>query len=65
MADKASRGAHKYQSVLKEILKLQYWEILQIFSWSDYEAPLNRECCLERIVKAYNPEKTIEYYEKW
>lgn len=57
--------AEMYQAVLKDIQKLQFYEIMAIFGWSDYEAPLNKESCLEVIVKRYTPKEVVDAYEQW
>lgn len=57
--------AEMYQAVLKDIQKLQFYEIMAIFKWSDYEAPLNKESCLEAIVKRYTPKEVVDAYEHW
>ena len=57
--------AEEYQSVLQDIQKLAFYEIMAIFGWTDYEAPLNKECCLEAIVKRYAPKEVVDAYEKW
>ena len=57
--------AKMYQDVLKDIQKLQFYEIMAIFGWSDYEAPLNKESCLEDIVERYTPKEVVDAYEQW
>lgn len=69
IAESTSEGtivtAEMYQAVLKNIQKLQFYEIMAIFKWSDYEAPLNKESCLEVIVKRYTPKEVVDAYEQW
>jgi hypothetical protein len=57
--------ADMYQTVLKDIQKLAFYEIMAIFGWSDYEAPLNKESCIARIIEDHNPKGVIEAYEQW
>ena len=57
--------AEMYHAVLKDIHKLQFYEIMAVFGWSDYEAPLNKESCIARIIEDYTPKGVVEAYEQW
>ena len=57
--------AEMYQAVLRDIQKLQFYELMSIFGWSDYEAPLNKESCIARIIEDHTPTGVVDAYEHW
>lgn len=69
IAESTSEGiivtAEMYRAVLKDIQKLEFYEIVDIFGWSDYEAPLNKEACIARIIEDNTPEGVVDAYEHW
>lgn len=63
--NKTDITAEKYQKVLRELIKLEFYEYLAMFDWSDYEAPLNKNGCLEAVVERYTPKEVIDIYEEY
>lgn len=57
--------ADLYRETLNNIQQMLYTDILQMMGWLEYEAPLNRESCIVRIIEDYTPKGVVDAYEKF
>lgn len=57
--------ADLYRETLNNIQKMLYTDILQMMGWLEYEAPLNREGCITRIIENYTPKGVVDTYEEF
>lgn len=57
--------ADLYRETLNNIQQMLYTDILQMMGWLEYEAPLNRESCIVRIIEGYTPKVVVDAYEEF
>lgn len=57
--------ADLYRETLNYIQQMLYTDILQMMGWLEYEAPLNREGCITRIIENYTPKGVVDAYEEF
>lgn len=55
--------ADVYHAVLKDLRSFEYWEFLAMMHWSDYEAPMDKDGCILRLIEKHKPVEVVDKYE--